>query len=60
LTGSEHLLNDTWGMKHLLITRNKLKQITGFEVNSWRVMHLKFIKTQYNMPDNINQGKKFQ
>lgn len=44
LFGPDHLLNDTWYMKHLLVTRNKSKQITGFEVDSWRVMHLKFVK----------------
>lgn len=44
LFGPDHLLNDTWYMKHLLVTRNRAKKITGFEVDSWRVMHLKFVK----------------
>jgi CubicO group peptidase (beta-lactamase class C family) len=46
LFGPDHLLNDTWYMKHLLVTRDKSKQITGFEVDSWRVMHLKFVKSK--------------
>jgi hypothetical protein len=44
LAGADHLLNDNWWMNHLLITRNKQHQINGFEVNSGRVMHLKFVK----------------
>ncbi|MFC0512563.1 serine hydrolase domain-containing protein [Mucilaginibacter angelicae] len=44
LFGSDHLINDTWYMKHLVVTRNKSNKVTGFEVNSWRVMHLKFVK----------------
>jgi CubicO group peptidase (beta-lactamase class C family) len=44
LFGADHLINDTWYMKHLVVTRNKSNKITGFEVNSWRVMHSKFVK----------------
>jgi CubicO group peptidase (beta-lactamase class C family) len=44
MAGEDHLTNSTWWMNHLIITRNSLKKITGFEVNSGRVMHLKFIK----------------
>ena len=44
LFGPDHLLNDAWYMKHLVVMRNKSNKITGFEVNSWRVMHLKFVK----------------
>jgi CubicO group peptidase (beta-lactamase class C family) len=44
LAGSDHLLNDSWWMDHLLVIRNKEHQIRGFEVNSGRVVHLKFIK----------------
>jgi CubicO group peptidase (beta-lactamase class C family) len=46
LAGADHLLNDFWWMNHLLITRNKSNQITGFEVNSGRIMHLKFNKIE--------------
>lgn len=44
LVGADHLLSDNWWMNHLLITRNNAKQVTGFEVNSGRVIYLKFIK----------------
>ncbi len=46
LAGPDHLLNDFWWMNHLMITRNKQGRITGFEVNSDRVMHLKFTKVE--------------
>lgn len=42
--GEDHLLCDYWWMNHLVVTRNSKKQITGFEVNSGRVMHVKFNK----------------
>jgi CubicO group peptidase (beta-lactamase class C family) len=45
LASADHLLNDNnWWMNHLLMTRNNAHQITGFEVNSGRIMHLKFVK----------------
>ncbi|HMH35136.1 MAG TPA: serine hydrolase domain-containing protein [Puia sp.] len=44
LAGPDHLLDDFWWMNHLMIKRNKLQQVTGFEVNSDRVMHLAFNK----------------
>lgn len=44
--GSEHLRSDFWWMNHLLIQRNQSNRITGFEVNSGRIMHLKFNKTE--------------
>jgi len=46
LVGDDHLLNDYWWMNHLLIIRNSKKEITGFEVNSGRIMHLKFNKVE--------------
>ena len=44
LAGADHLFSDYWWMNHLLITRNNKKEITGFEVNSGRVMHVRFNK----------------
>ena len=44
--GSNDLLNDDWWMDHLVIARNKKNEVTGFEVNSGRVLHLKFVKTR--------------
>jgi len=46
LVGSDHLLSDFWWMNHLLIIRNSEKEITGLEVNSGRIMHLRFNKIE--------------
>ncbi len=40
----DQLSSDFWWMDHLKILRDNKKQIIGFEVNSGRVMHLKFNK----------------
>jgi CubicO group peptidase (beta-lactamase class C family) len=45
LYGEDHLIDNFWWMNHLHITRNTKNQITGFELNGNRVMHLKFVKT---------------
>lgn len=42
--GNDNLFTDFWWMSHLQITRNKQHQITGFEMNSSRVLHLVFTK----------------
>jgi hypothetical protein len=44
LVGTDHLLNDFWWMGHLKVIRDNKKDITGFEVNNGRIMHLKFNK----------------
>lgn len=44
LTGIDHLNTDFWWMNHLVILRDKKGAVTGFEVNSGRIMHLKFNK----------------
>jgi len=44
LYGDDHLVDNFWWMNHLHITRNTKNQITGFELNGNRVMHLKFVK----------------
>lgn len=44
VVNSEHLTSDYWWMNHLVMTRDSKKNITGFEVNSGRIMHLKFNK----------------
>ncbi len=46
LAGNDHLVNDFWWMNHLMIIRNSKKEITGFEVNSGRIMHLRFNKVE--------------
>ena len=44
MTGTDHLNTNTWWMYHLVMLRNNKNEISGFEVNSGRVMHLKFNK----------------
>ncbi len=44
VVNSEHLTSDYWWINHLAMTRDSKKNITGFEVNSGRIMHLKFNK----------------
>ncbi len=44
LYGEDHLTDEFYWMDHLHITRNTKNQITGFELNGNRVMHLKFVK----------------
>lgn len=46
LLGKNNLQNDFWFMNHLQILRNAKNDITGFEVNSGRLMHLRFNKTE--------------
>jgi hypothetical protein len=46
MTGTEHLNTNTWWMYHLVVLRNKKNDVSGFEVNSGRVMHLKFHKVK--------------
>lgn len=42
--GDSHLKRNSWFMSHLKVLRNQDKKISGFEVNSGNVMHLKFFK----------------
>jgi CubicO group peptidase (beta-lactamase class C family) len=44
LSGTNHLLDDYWWINHLVVIRNDKNQITGFEVDGQRVMHLRFNK----------------
>lgn len=44
LIAKDHLTNDNWWINHLMILRDGKNNITGFEVNSGRIMHLKFNK----------------
>ena len=44
LSGSENLRSDFWWVNNLKIIRDGKNVITGFEVNSGRIMHLKFNK----------------
>lgn len=48
--GDDHLVANFWWMNHLHITRNTKNQVTGFELNGNRVMHLKFVKTKSPLP----------
>ena len=44
LLATDHLQNDNWWINHLVMLRDNKNAITGFEVNSGRIMHLKFNK----------------
>jgi CubicO group peptidase (beta-lactamase class C family) len=44
LRGKDHLLNELWWIKHLVILRDGKSKIIGFEVNNDRIMHLRFNK----------------
>ena len=46
LVNKDHLINDNWWINHLMLTRDSKNGITGFEVNSGRIMHLKFTKIE--------------
>jgi len=46
LVGRDHLVNDFWWMNHLMVIRNNKKEIVGFEVNSGRIMHLRFNRVE--------------
>jgi hypothetical protein len=44
--GKDDLQSNFWWMGHLKVTRNNKNQITGFEVNDGRIMHLRFNKIE--------------
>ena len=46
LLGKDDLQNNFWWMGHLKVLRNNKNQITGFEVNDGRIMHLRFNKIE--------------
>jgi hypothetical protein len=46
LSGKDHLNSGDWWINHLVILRDAKNRITGFEVNSGRIMHLKFNKIE--------------
>jgi len=43
---NDHLKNDYWWMGYLHMLRDRKKNITGFEVNSEGIMHLRFNKIE--------------
>jgi CubicO group peptidase (beta-lactamase class C family) len=46
MRGDDHLDTGYWWMSHLFVLRNNKNEISGFEVNSGRVIHLKFLKVK--------------
>jgi hypothetical protein len=46
LLRKDDLQNNFWWMGHLKVMRNNKSQITGFEVNDGRIMHLRFNKIE--------------
>ncbi len=46
LVGTDHLADDYWWINHLMMLRDSRNNITGFEVNSGRIMHVRFNKIE--------------
>ncbi|HUQ67777.1 MAG TPA: serine hydrolase domain-containing protein [Flavitalea sp.] len=46
LIGKDHLTNDNWWINHLMMKRDSKNNIIGFEINSGRIMHLRFTKIE--------------
>ncbi|HUZ59660.1 MAG TPA: hypothetical protein VMU83_12840 [Hanamia sp.] len=46
LIGKDHLMDDDWWINHLMMLRDSKNNIIGFEVNSGRIMHLRFNKIE--------------
>jgi len=46
LVNKDHLINDYWWINHFVMTRDSKGNITGFEINSDRTMHLRFNKIE--------------
>jgi len=46
MRGDDHLDTGYWWMGHLYVLRNNKNDISGFEVNTGRVLHLKFNKVK--------------
>ena len=46
LIGKDHLTNDNWWINHLMMKRDSKNNIIGFEVDSGRIMHLRFNKIE--------------
>lgn len=46
LIGKDHLTDDNWWINHLMMKRDSKNNIIGFDVNSGRIMHLRFNKIE--------------
>lgn len=46
MRGEDHLDTGYWWMSHLFVLKNSKNEISGFEVNSGRILHLKFNKVK--------------
>ncbi|MEO5894006.1 MAG: serine hydrolase domain-containing protein [Ferruginibacter sp.] len=46
LSGKDHLVNDYWWINHLMIRWDGKNQVEGFDVNSGRIMNLRFNKIE--------------
>ena len=44
VVNNDHLTSDNWWINHLKMVRDSSNKVTGFEINSGRIMHLKFVK----------------
>ena len=46
LVNKDHLTNDNWWINHIMMLRDNQNKISGFQVNSGRIMHLRFNKIE--------------
>ena len=46
LIGKDHLTDDNWWINHLMMKRDSKNNIIGFEVDSGRIIHLRFNKIE--------------
>ncbi|HEX5153941.1 MAG TPA: hypothetical protein VFW07_20990 [Parafilimonas sp.] len=46
IVNNDHLTTDYWWINHLVMIRDTNNNIAGFEVNSGRIMHLRFNKIE--------------
>lgn len=44
--GNDHFTNDNWWINHFMMVRDNKQKITGFHVNSGRIMRLQFNKIE--------------
>ncbi len=46
IVSDDHLITDYWWINHLMMIRDDKNNISGFEINSGRIMHLRFNKIE--------------
>ncbi len=46
IVSNDHLITDYWWINHLMMLRDGKNNISGFEINAGRIMHLRFNKIE--------------